>query len=195
MPDVRATGTGRRAALLDRDGVINLDHHYVYRRQDFQFVPGALDACRRFVQAGYRLIVLTNQAGIARGYYTVADFEVLTEWMTEQFASAGAPLSGVYFCPHHPDSPDPALRACDCRKPAPGMILQAQRELDLDLDASFLVGDKLSDIQAGKAAHVGRCFLVRTGHIIDSSSERALDSTDMLVADLPAVADVLGLER
>jgi D-glycero-D-manno-heptose 1,7-bisphosphate phosphatase len=196
-PDPKAVGqTGRKAAFLDRDGVINLDRHYVYRERDFEFVPQALAACRRFVDAGYLLVVITNQAGIARGYYTVGDFKLLTVWMTARFEEAGARLSGVYYCPHHPDAASPALRQiCECRKPAPGLILEAQRELDLDLSRSFLVGDKLSDIQAGHAAGVGHCFLVRTGHKIDWATEQQLGPADTILADLSEVADWLKSEQ
>jgi D-glycero-D-manno-heptose 1,7-bisphosphate phosphatase len=152
----------RPAAFLDRDGVINEDRNYVYRVEDFQFLPGVLDACREFVRAGYLLVIVTNQAGIARGYYDTRDFEKLTAWMRERFLEAGAPLAAVYHCPHHPEASIESLRvACDCRKPAPGLILQAARELGIDLGRSFLVGDKLSDIEAGRAAGVGKCFLMR----------------------------------
>src|SRR5579871_4411502 len=128
----------RPAAFLDRDGVINEELNYVHRVEDFHFLPGVLAACQKFVAAGYLLVVVTNQAGIARGYYDTAAFERLTEWMKARFAEAGAPLAGVYHCPHHPEGRIEALRiACDCRKPAPGLILQAQRELGIDLARSF----------------------------------------------------------
>lgn len=154
MPD-------RPAVFLDRDGVINEDLNYVHRREDFRFLPGVLDACRQLSRAGYLLVVVTNQAGIARGYYDVAAFEALTSWMKQEFANAGAPLAGVYYCPHHPDGALPELRrACACRKPAPGMLLQAQRELGIDMGRSILVGDKASDIEAGIAAGVGGLFLI-----------------------------------
>lgn len=138
----------QRAAFLDRDGVINRDHGYVFRQQDFEFVDGVLGACARLSARGFALVVVTNQSGIGRGMYAEADFMQLTEWMRAQFAAAGAPLAGVYYCPHHPD------QDCDCRKPAPGMLLRAARELRLDLSRSVLFGDKASDLQAAAAAGV-----------------------------------------
>jgi D-glycero-D-manno-heptose 1,7-bisphosphate phosphatase len=175
----------RVAAFLDRDGVINEERHYVHRMEDFQFLPGALAACRKFVEAGYLLVVVTNQAGIARGYYDTADFETLTRWMTARFSEAGAPLSAVYHCPHHPDARIDSLRlACGCRKPAPGLILQAQRRFGIDLHRSFLVGDKLSDIEAGRAAGVGRSFLVS-----DPQQAPKADSAYAVVRSLSEVVE------
>ena len=153
----------RRAAFLDRDGVINLDHGYVYRPEDFDFVPGTLEAARELARQGYALVVITNQSGIGRGLYTEADFAVVTQWMKQKFAEAGAPLAGVYFCPHHPtDAVGEYRRDCDCRKPAPGMILRAARELGLDLARSVLFGDRRSDLVAAQAAGVPRRFLLAT---------------------------------
>jgi len=153
----------RRAAFLDRDGVINLDHGYVYRREDFEFVPGTLEAARLLAADGLALVVVTNQSGIGRGLYSERDFEALTTWMAGQFDAAGAPLAGVYFCPHHPDEAAGDLRrACECRKPAPGMLLRAARELQLDLARSVLFGDKRSDLQAAQAAGVPQRVLLGT---------------------------------
>lgn len=153
----------RRGAFLDRDGVINVDLGYVVRREDFHFVPGALDAARQLAQRGFALVVVTNQSGIARGLYTVEDFARLTQWMRERFAEAGAPLAGVYFCPHHPTEGVGAYRiACDCRKPAPGMLLAAARELGLDLARSVLFGDRHSDLAAAHAAGVPQRILLGT---------------------------------
>jgi D-glycero-D-manno-heptose 1,7-bisphosphate phosphatase len=146
---------GRRAAFLDRDGVINIDHGYVFRREDFQFVDGVLAASALLVQRGFALVVITNQSGIGRGLYSEADFADLTAWMALQFADAGAPLAGVYHCPHHPLQGAGAYRTeCDCRKPAPGMLLRAARELHLDLARSVLFGDKRLDLEAAAAAGV-----------------------------------------
>jgi D-glycero-D-manno-heptose 1,7-bisphosphate phosphatase len=147
--------TTRRAAFLDRDGVINVDHGYVARQEDFQFVAGALEAASRIAAAGLALVVVTNQSGIGRGLYTEDDFERLTAWMRSRFADAGAPLAGVYYCPHHPtEAHGEYRRDCTCRKPGPGMLLQAQRELGIALQASVMFGDKRSDLQAAAAAGV-----------------------------------------
>lgn len=178
----------RRAAFLDRDGVINLDHGYVYRREDFEFVPGALDACARLHGLGFALVVVTNQAGIGRGYYGEDDFRRLTAWMTAQFAAAGAPLAAVYHCPHHPQAVRPEYRrACDCRKPAPGMLLAAARALALDLPRSVLFGDKASDIEAGAAAGVRHLVLLGT----DGRGLPPADLAPQATARFPSLADAL----
>jgi len=149
------------AAFLDRDGVINVDHGYVHRVADFEFSPGVLSACRQLHLAGYRLIVVTNQAGIAYGYYDERAFETITEWMKLRFIEAGAPLTAVYYCPHHPEGKVAQFtRQCACRKPEPGMILQAIREHRIDASKSFLVGDKESDLAAAASAGVARRYLI-----------------------------------
>ncbi len=153
--------TKRRSLFLDRDGVINVDRGYVCTPERTEFVDGIFDMCRTARDHGYLVVVITNQAGIARGYYSEQDFHDYMAWMSEQFIANHARLDAIYFCPHHPTEGEGAyLCACDCRKPAPGMILQAQRELDLDLASSVLIGDKISDIQAGNAAGVGSCLLL-----------------------------------
>lgn len=160
-----AAGRRRPAAFLDRDGVINVDHGYTYRIEDFAFIDGVLDAAAALAQLGFALVVVTNQAGIGRGMYTEADFARLSAWMRERFAAAGAPLDGVYHCPHHPSLALGALRtACACRKPAPGMLLAAAGDLGLDLAGSVIFGDKCDDLRAGAAAGVGlRVLLGKDG--------------------------------
>lgn len=142
-----------RAAFLDRDGVINIDHAYVHKQEEFEWVPGVLEAARALHEAGFLLVVVTNQSGIGRGYYSEEDFQRLTEWMKAEFARAGAPLSGVYFCPHHPEKAVGAYRMeCGCRKPAPGMLTRAASELGIDLSRSVMFGDKPGDMEAGSLA-------------------------------------------
>lgn len=154
---------GVRAAFLDRDGVINIDHGYVSRREDFTFVPGVIEGGRLLHELGYALVVVTNQSGIGRGLYSKGDFDALTEWMKAEFAGAGAPLAGVYFCPHHPtDAFGAYRRTCDCRKPAPGMFLAAARELGIRLSASAMFGDKVSDLEAARSAGVPLRILLGT---------------------------------
>ena len=151
-----------KAVFLDRDGVINLDKAYVHRWDDFEFLPGAVEAMRQLHRAGYILIVVTNQAGIARGYYTERQFEILTEAMIEHLAAAGVVITAVYHCPHHPAGTVPLLSVvCDCRKPAPGMLLAAAREHGVDLAQSILVGDKASDLEAARAAGVCTAYMVQ----------------------------------
>ncbi|HEX4585681.1 MAG TPA: D-glycero-beta-D-manno-heptose 1,7-bisphosphate 7-phosphatase [Burkholderiaceae bacterium] len=145
----------RRAAFLDRDGVINVDPGYVHRIEDFEFVPGTLEACRELSRHGWLLVVATNQSGIGRGLYTTQDFDALTDWMRGRFEQCGAPLAGVYYCPHHPTEALDGFRLqCDCRKPRPGMLLAAARDLKLDLKQSMLFGDKCEDLMAAQAAGI-----------------------------------------
>lgn len=161
----------RKAAFLDRDGVINLDRAYVHRWEDFEFAPGAVDAMRQLKQAGYLLVVVTNQSGIARGYYTEEQYQQLTAQMRQSLAAADAAVDAVYHCPHHPaGSVAPLAIDCQCRKPLPGMILQASTDLGIDLAASLLIGDKPSDIEAAQAAGVGQSYLVSSDNPESSGS-------------------------
>ncbi|MGN1210021.1 MAG: D-glycero-beta-D-manno-heptose 1,7-bisphosphate 7-phosphatase [Duodenibacillus sp.] len=163
----------RKAAFLDRDGVINIDHAYVHRWEEFEWVDGVLEAARLLHEAGYLLVIVTNQSGIGRGYYTEKDFECLNREVRRAFAQAGAPLAGIYFCPHHPvKALEPYRKACDCRKPAPGLLLQAVRDLQIDPAQSLMVGDKVSDMQAAEAAGVPVRILVGT----DGKAEPALEA-------------------
>jgi D-glycero-D-manno-heptose 1,7-bisphosphate phosphatase len=142
--------------FLDRDGVINVEKDYVYRIEDFEFIDGIFELCARARQLGFKPIVITNQSGIARGYYTVADYERLTQWMLEKFAVRGSPIEKVYYCPFHPTAGIGEYRRESFdRKPNPGMILKAKADFALELADSVLVGDKDSDIEAGRAAGVG----------------------------------------
>ena len=150
------------AVFLDRDGVINVDHGYVSTWERFEFLPGVPDALRALQDAGYLLIVVSNQSGIGRGYYGEADVESLNQAVAQHLGSTvGVTLSEFYHCPHHPTEAEGEFRRqCDCRKPAPGMIRQAVLDHGVDLKTSLLVGDKDSDIEAGRAAGVARLFKV-----------------------------------
>ena len=150
------------AVFLDRDGVINVDHGYVSTWERFEFLPGVPDALRALQDAGYLLVVVSNQSGIGRGYYCEADVESLNQAVAQHLGSTvGVTLSEFYHCPHHPTEAEGEFRRqCDCRKPAPGMIRQAVLDHGIDLKTSLLVGDKDSDIEAGRAAGVTRLFKV-----------------------------------
>ena len=176
----------RAAAFIDRDGVINAELGYVWRTEDFHLLPGAVDGLRRLAGCGYALVVVTNQAGIAKGLYDEAAYRHLTAYMRGLLAAQGVVLDGVYHCPHHPQGTVAAYaRECDCRKPAPGLLRQAARELGLDLARSVLVGDKTSDTQAGRAAGLRRTVLVESGHALPAD---ALAQADHRCADLAAAA-------
>lgn len=147
------------ALFLDRDGVINEERDYVYKKEDIAFVDGIFELAAAARAAGYLIIVVTNQSGIGRGYYSEDDFHSLMGWMAEQFAARGSGLDAVYFSPFHPEhGVGPYKASTDCRKPAPGMILQAAREHGVDRAASILVGDSPRDIEAGFRGGVGKLF-------------------------------------
>lgn len=157
------TGT-RRAVFLDRDGTINVEKDYLYRIEDFQMIPNAPEAIRLLNDAGFLVVVVTNQSGIGRGYYDELMLEKLHCHMAQELAKAGARIDAWYFCPHHPEHGTGHYRRdCACRKPLPGMLVQAAEDLGIDLTTSFMVGDKLADIEAGLAAG-SRSLLVRTGY-------------------------------
>ena len=166
----------RPALLLDRDGVINVERPYICSVADFEFIEGIFDLCRDAVDLGMALVVVTNQAGIGRGLYTEGQFWSLTDWMREQFLERGITIDGVYFCPHHPEHGIGAFRRdCYDRKPNPGMILRAREDMDLDLRPSVFIGDKNSDIEAARAAGVGRTVLLCNGVPIDGPIRCAPD--------------------
>lgn len=167
----------RKAVFLDRDGVINVDRRYVHRLEDFEFITGAPQALQRLQRAGWALVVVTNQSGIGRGLFSEADYQRLSAHMRSELRSSGVELDAVLHCPHRPD------QGCDCRKPAPGMLLRAAAELGLDLTASVMVGDKHADMQAGRAAGVGRCVLVLSGKPADAQARAAADETHATLAD------------
>jgi D-glycero-D-manno-heptose 1,7-bisphosphate phosphatase len=140
----------KKALFLDRDGVINIDYNHVHKISEFHFVDGIFNFCKFFLNNGYIIVVVTNQAGIAKSFYTENDFFVLSEWMKDFLEMKLIKIEKIYFCPHHPDFTGP----CNCRKPNPGMILKAKNDLNIDLKRSVLVGDKNSDIEAGLNAGI-----------------------------------------
>jgi D-glycero-D-manno-heptose 1,7-bisphosphate phosphatase len=149
----------RPALFLDRDGVINVDHGYVHRVEDTQWIPGIFELVKRARAVGRLCIVISNQAGLARGYYTDDQFRAYTSWMHAEFAKRHAPIDATYYCPHHPEAGLGELKqACLCRKPQPGMFLAARAAFGIDMPASVMVGNQVSDMQAALAAGVGRCY-------------------------------------
>jgi D-glycero-D-manno-heptose 1,7-bisphosphate phosphatase len=160
MSEGRSAPARRPALILDRDGVINVDTGYLHRIEECIFVDGIFDVAKEFAARGFHLVIATNQAGIGRGYYTEEQFATLMAWMRETFRARGAKIAAVYHCPDHPTEGVGRYRRDNpWRKPHPGMILQAAEDLDLDLAASWLVGDKETDILAGRAAGVGMLVL------------------------------------
>lgn len=144
-----------RALFLDRDGVINVEKNYVYKIEDFEFIDGIFELTKYFQDKGYLIVVITNQAGIGRGYYTEEDFHKLNDWMIEQFKKRSITITEVYYCPYHPTHGiGEYLKDSFERKPNPGMILKASEKYNIDLSESVLIGDKDSDIKAGEAAGI-----------------------------------------
>ena len=173
----------QKALFLDRDGIINIDHGYVHKIEEFDFVDGIFTLCQKAQQLDYKIFVITNQAGIARGYYTIADFQKLTKWMVEQFAEQKVEITDVYFCPHHPDKGvNEYVQVCHCRKPEPGMIIKAQKEHQIDLVNSVFVGDKGSDMAAAYNAGIKKRFLVTSQYQDDEAitSVKVESITDVL---------------
>ena len=148
------------AVFLDRDGTLNAERNYLYRIEDWEWLPGVPESLGSLARAGFKLVVVTNQSGIARGYYTETDVIKLHEWVDDDlYRRTGVRFDGFYICPHHP-----AYGAkCTCRKPDPGMLQSAAEDLNIELTRSWMIGDKLSDVQAGQAAGC-RSLLVLTGY-------------------------------
>lgn len=157
----------RKAIFLDRDGVINKEINYLYRIKDFELIDGVIPALQFFKKLGFLLIVITNQAGVGRGYYTENDVIKLHHYMENIFSENECAVDRVYYCPHGPND------NCECRKPKPGMIVQAVKEFDIDLNESWLIGDKNTDLLAGKNAGVKNLVLVRSGHIVNEEEPLA----------------------
>jgi len=174
--------TPRAAAFIDRDGTLMVDRHYLADPAGVVLVPGAVAALRRLRGAGYALVLVTNQSGIARGFYSLSDFEAVQERLEQLLRAEGITLDGVYYCPHHPDFGPP----CDCRKPGLGLFQRAAAELDLDLGASVYIGDRLKDVEPA-AVLGGRAFLVRTGY--GSEHEPLAGVTVEVVDDLAEAAE------
>ena len=174
---------GSRAVFLDRDGTIIEDPGFLHEPDKVKLLPGAAEAIRRLNDAGYRVIIVTNQSGIARGRFTVADYEAVQQRLGALLAAHGARLDGAYFCPHHPQLTGP----CDCRKPGLKLFRDAQAAFDIDFAQSWWVGDRLSDVQPARVLG-GHGVLVTTGEgNLHQGQARALGV--MVVADLAGAVD------
>ena len=156
--------TRRPAAFLDRDGVLNVDHGYAHRADQLDWVEGAPEAVRLLNEAGFAVIVVTNQSGVARGMYSEADIHALHAHMQEALNAQGARIDAFYHCPHHPEGTVEAFAVeCDCRKPGTGMLEQAARDWPLDLERSFLIGDRDGDMEAAAAFRIRGIRFDHTG--------------------------------
>jgi D-glycero-D-manno-heptose 1,7-bisphosphate phosphatase len=159
-----------RAVFLDRDGTINVEKGYVHKIEDFEFIPGVPEALTLLREKGYLLIVVTNQSGVARGYYPMEAVQRLHRHMDEELARLGAAVDAYYICPHHPEGGVAEYkRVCECRKPLAGMLMDAARDFSINLASSYMIGDKPTDIEAGLKAGC-RSLYVTTGHGADESA-------------------------
>ncbi len=177
---------GRRLVLLDRDGTLNVERHYLAEASQLELLPGVIPALRRLREHGLGLVVVTNQSGVARGLIQPAQLTAIHERLHELLGEGGIELDGIYVCPHGAQS------VCHCRKPRAGMALQAARELGGILSESFVVGDKPADIGLGQAIEA-TTLLVRTGHGAESERNwpRELPRPHAVVNDLPAAAEFI----
>ena len=153
--------------FLDRDGVINIEKNYLYKIEDFDFISDVFSACQSFVEKGYKIIIVTNQSGISRGYYSLKDYQILTNWMMNQFKINNIEILDVFHCPHSPND------RCSCRKPMPGMFLKAQKKYDINMKNSWVIGDKEDDITAAIESGIENTILVKSGHKIDKSRSKS----------------------
>ena len=156
-----------KTIFLDRDGVINKEVNYLHKVDDFEFIGGIFDACLHFQSLSYKIIIITNQSGISRGYYSHRDYQKVTQWMLDQFQYKNINILDVFHCPHGPNS------TCDCRKPKPGMFLKAKDKHNTDMGKSWLIGDNEIDVIAANEAGIENTILVRSGHRMDESKSKA----------------------
>ncbi len=157
----------QKAIFLDRDGVINVEKDYTYKIEEFEFIDGLFPSLQYLQKLGYKLFIITNQSGIARGYYSIDDFNTLTSWMQEEFAKNSIEISQIEFCPHGPNDD------CLCRKPKTGMIDNILKNHEIDLTKSWLIGDKNADIQCAKNANIKNSIQVKSGHKFDEKASFA----------------------
>ncbi|MEA1916376.1 MAG: D-glycero-beta-D-manno-heptose 1,7-bisphosphate 7-phosphatase [Campylobacterota bacterium] len=167
-----------KALFLDRDGVINVEVNYLHKKEDFVFIDGIFEVCKKYQELGYKIFVVTNQSGIARGYYSEDEFNSLSKWMVEQFSTKGITVTKVYHCPHHPDFGT----TCKCRKPEPKMLLDAKKDYNIDLKNSVLIGDKSIDIEAAYNAGLRTAYLLdETLHVKESKATKIVHSLRELI--------------
>ncbi len=182
----------KKAVFLDRDGTLNVEREYLFKIEDLSYIPGAVEAVALLKSAGFLIVVVTNQSGIGRGLYSEPELDQLHAFMQKELEKSSAGIDAYYYCPHHPEyGKGDYLKECACRKPLPGMILQAATELGIDLASSWMIGDKLADVEAGLAAGCSP-ILVRTGY---GSIEADLVPQEIpVVDDLSAAAGLILLE-
>jgi len=173
----------KKVIFIDRDGVINKEIGYLYRIQDFEFIDGVFDTCKHFLSLGYEIIIITNQSGIARGFYKEEDFLKLNKWMLEKFYKKDIRIHDVFHCPHGPED------NCNCRKPKPGLFLKAIKKYSVDINKSWMIGDKETDIQSARDAGIGKTIIVKTGHSFDED----LTTADYILDSIKETIDIINI--
>ena len=163
-----------KTIFLDRDGVINKEINYLYKIEEFEFIDGVFEACKYLINLNYQIIIVTNQSGIARGYYSERDYQILNTWMLAQFKKNNIIIFDIFHCPHLPNS------NCNCRKPKPGMFLEAKYKHNIDMKKSWLIGDKEVDIISANNSGISNTILVRSGHKINELNSNALYILDSI---------------
>jgi len=177
-----------KVAFLDRDGVINKEINYLHKIKDFQYTNRCIDGLLLLITLGFQLVIVTNQAGIAKGIFSKDDYHCLTAWMLDDLKSKAVDVLECMYCPHHPDGSIPEYTvACECRKPGHFMLETVKIKYDVDMRKSIMIGDKISDIYAAQNANVGRSFLVRSGHPLNNDLQGNFEVED----DLYSVANLL----
>ena len=164
-----------KTIFLDRDGVINKEVEYLHKIYDFKFIDGIFEACLYFQNLGYEIIIVTNQSGISRGYYNESDYQFLTKWMLDKFSIKNINILDVFHCPHAPDS------SCNCRKPKPGMLLKAKAKYNINMEDSWMLGDKEDDILAALEAGINNTIIVKSGHKINENNSSAKFIIDSII--------------
>ena len=163
-----------KTIFLDRDGVVNKEINYLHKIEDCSFINGIFEACQYFKSLGYQIIIVTNQSGISRGYFTERDFQIITNWMLAEFKKKDIKILDVFHCPHSSNS------NCNCRKPMPGMLLEAKYKHNIDMVTSWMIGDSERDIRAANLAGIKNTILVRSGHKINESNSNAMFFLDSI---------------
>ena len=179
----------RKAIFLDRDGTVVENVGYAHAPDQMKLLPGAADAVAEFRRRGYLVVLITNQSGIGRGYFSEADLHAMHDKLGQDMADAGAELDGIYYCPHSPVEDPQCGEPCPCRKPKPGMLLKASKDLEIALAASYMVGDSPCDVRAGNAAGCRTGLLVSPGVDPESADRHGADFVVNRLMDIPAILD------
>ena len=156
-----------KSIFLDRDGVINRDIDYLHKIEEFEFLDGVFEACKHFLRLNFKIIIITNQSGIGRGYFSETEYMKITRWMIDEFNKNDVEILEIFHCPHTPES------KCNCRKPKPGMLIEAKNKHNIKMAESWMIGDSERDITAASLAGITNTILVRSGHKIDEKNSQA----------------------